>query len=276
MKKISFFADNGPIGDQAFNICQIHDICEYYGIPGLDLYTYRKFLHNVHGYIYVKESNPDVFYLWSQCKYINSINFIDYTNKDCGKQMIENYDLFIDCPDDEIISDTHKISDYLSLIPMAESQYIGRKVAIFQPVSVLHRPGEMFKDYLVKWNSSLKALIDKNYSIYMIGSERDFEIVQEYQLVPKKLFPYIENLCGKIKMIDAIRLLLYRADFVLGCDSWAVAYGIANRIPTAVSWGPKIEAGGREGKLPFYLGNKDIYLNRWASMEMRMNYSQIG
>lgn len=264
-KTISFFADNGAIGDQAFNICQIRDICEYYGVKGLDLYTYRKFLHNIEGKLYVKESNPDVFYIWSQCKYINNINFIDYLDNNSSKKMKNNYDLYIDRPKDEMVSEQHKISEYLSLTPMPKSQYIGKKVAIFQPVSVINRPGEIFKKYLVRWDLSLRILIEKGYTIYMIGSENDFDLVKKYNLVQDSCLSYIENLCGKIKMIDAIKLVLYRADFVIGCDSWATTYGIAERIPTAVSWGPKLEAGGRESKLPFYLGNKDIYINRWAS-----------
>lgn len=132
------------------------------------------------------------------------------------------------------------------------------KVAVFQPISILHKSkNDILSEYTSPWDKCISALLDLHYEIIVIGSEEDVKNVNEYY--PELLTKYpMVNLMGKINMFQAIDLVVNYSDFVLSCDSWAGWYGIASRKKTAVAAGKNFR-NNEENTYVTALGNDDIY-----------------
>ena len=134
----------------------------------------------------------------------------------------------------------------------------GEKIAVFQPISILHRNKEDIElEYIAPWDQCIEALLDKEYKIVAIGSDKDVADVEKYYPNLFDRYP-IENLMGKTSMFESIDLVMNCASFVLSCDSWSAWYGISSRVKTAVAAG-KTFRSGQDTAYILALGNEDIY-----------------
>ena len=247
----NFYIENGALGDQAFFLCHIYSLCNYFKVPSVDIFSERYFcyIHPDEPPQY-KKPNQAVLFLWTQCRRINSIRFL----------WSQEPNFFQYCPKDRL-STFHRISEWLDPLERI-TPLEGEKKCVFQPVSIQMKSKKLLGEYLCPWNHCIDALLNNGYSIYMIGSKEDEQYLPD--LIDKKYMPKINNLINKISLTDALEMVLYQADFVLSCDSWAGVWGIANRVPTACAWGPRMEAGQDDYVLD-YLGNRDVYSFDWSS-----------
>jgi hypothetical protein len=132
------------------------------------------------------------------------------------------------------------------------------KIAVFQPISILHRNKEDIElEYIAPWDQCIEALLDKEYKIVAIGSDKDVADVEKYYPNLFDRYP-IENLMGKTSMFESIDLVMNCASFVLSCDSWSAWYGISSRVKTAVAAG-KTFRSDQDTAYILALGNEDIY-----------------
>jgi hypothetical protein len=135
------------------------------------------------------------------------------------------------------------------------------KIAVFQPISILHKRKEDIElEYSSPWDQCIEALLDKEYKIVAIGSDRDIMDVEKYY--PNLLNKYpIENLMGRTSMFESIDLVMNYASFVLSCDSWSAWYGISSRVKTAVAVGRRLDPDHPSSEWTYVqaLGNEDIY-----------------
>lgn len=137
----------------------------------------------------------------------------------------------------------------------------GEKIAVFQPISILHkRKEDVESEYSSPWDQCIEALLDKEYKIVAIGSDKNAADVEKYYPNLFDRYP-IENLMGKTSMFESIDLVMNCASFVLSCDSWSAWYGISSRTKTAVAVGRRFEPNHPSSECTYAkaLGNEDIY-----------------
>ena len=144
------------------------------------------------------------------------------------------------------------------------------KIAIFHPISTLHKSQERIDNEMPPWNKSIESLIDKGYEIFAVGSMENREDVDKYYPGLMEKYP-INNLMGGTTMFELIDLIMNYASFVLSCDTCSAWYGIASRKKTAIAAGRAMFTGGNnddplygEARFKNSFGNEDVYKKAWA------------
>jgi len=260
---LHIFSPTGRWGDQILNLFAANYHMLNMNKDGLVIHT-SKDLWDAHHKDF-KTSEKDILKFWSTFTFIKGIFFdVDQRSlpQDAQKSQYELFP-FLDFPyNDDFKNDLSQFIDF-SLFPPSSLCIEAGKTAVFQPISLIHKPPHMLDNFICEWSQSVKELIEKNYKIYLIGSLKDLKNCKE-------LYPFLFNnpniidLMGKISMFEAIELVMKKAHFVLSCDSWSGWYGIASRVKTAYCAGPLIEEGTDKKYLDL-IKNKDVFYMDYSS-----------
>jgi len=224
--------------------------------------------------------NKDVLFLWSQCKFVDGIIFDAHFTP--SMRVIRGNGLEFDSYFDErapsrqretnkggltlfTFSNSklkkNKISDHINFKNFPKVKTHGEKIAVFQPCSFVNKRKSKIEYYKYNWVDSTQALLDKGYVIYVIGSKSDKEYCKEHHPWMFNNNKIITSHFGTIPILAALHLILKKATFVLGCDSWAAVYGIANGLKSiyASGWDTTHNRNNIH-ELFTYLGNMGNYL----------------
>jgi len=259
MSTLQMFAETGAIGDTAIALCRAFAAMVAMKHVDAVIHTAKTFKFGKDPEIRECPFNPNVITILENCSFVKEIVFDCDYKKPNSLQYSEKYNCKIEQP--TYGCDFVDIRRFVSLYSFVPDDYgLEGKIAVFQPISLRSKPKKQIDSYIAIWNESIKALIDVGYKIVMIGGKDD-----PYQVTfNAKYEDYIINKCGKWTILQSLAYLLYRADIVLSCDSWAAWWGIASRLPTLVAWGHRMQNKTDLWLLDF-LGNKDCYKYGWAS-----------
>lgn len=242
MEYLHVYAETAAIGDTAFNLCRFNAAMHATNSYKVIVHTRKDFAANNR----VLQSNPNVIEIYKKTNFIENVVF-DEENY-LGKE-------YFHCLSHNNILNWIDLQEY---IPEKKS----KKTILFQPISLKFKPKEHINDYIPVWKRCIDCLLRKNYEIIMVGGLDDpLDLCIE-----SKHFNRINNKCGKWTILQSIAYLLYEADAVLSCDSWAGIWGIAARKPTAISWGYRME-NNIDWWATNFLGNRDVYKYGWSSQK---------
>lgn len=260
-RKIALYFPCCNIGDLAFLISEIHGICNHYNISSITICSPSK-----HFYIHSRDDYKIIDIDTSALKILNACSLVNAVIiDDRPREFIEqDYDkLIVPVIEKELIPKTYNFKDYIDLKDYIPINLIG-KVAIFQPISLSKKPEKYRELYVMHWDKSIEALLDNGYSIYMTGGGSDRNDLERTGCINKSRLKYINDFVDKWNILETLALIIHRADFVIGCDSWAGVFGVSCRVPTCQALGYRME-NGIDTFLLDYLGNKDVYCMRYSS-----------
>ena len=271
------------------NLLHIHSPCGFWGDQmlflfsayyhmksqkkdGLIIHTGKDLWHT-HAGLY-GPSQKDIFQFWSCFNFVKGIMF-DMDQRDLNGNADKSlYDVLplLDCGyDDEYKLDISKKINFNLFPSRFENTYI-KKIAVFQPVSLLNKPEQFKQDFVCKLSETIKTVAEKGYTIIAIGSASDRE---HYEALYHDL-PYkhkIVELFDSINMFQAIDLVMNHADLVVSCCSWSAWYGIASRTKTAMALGPLMEKGKEDSKYVDLMKNKDVFFMDYSSKKEETDLS---
>lgn len=252
------FMDINAIGDMALNLCRAFAGMVAGGHSDVVVHTSAKFQTNTFP-LQECACNPNALKILENCSFIREVCHECEPSKPETMVYSQKYKSKIEEP--KFGCDFINIRKYLSLYNFVPDDHdIKGKVAIFQPISLRHKPAEKIKHYIPVWNKCLETLISQDYTIVMVGAKDD-----PYQITfDPKYEDHIFIKCGKWSLIESLAYLCYRSDLVVSCDSWAAMWGIASRLPTLAAWGYRMQNEIDLWVLDF-LGNKDCYKYGWSS-----------
>ncbi len=257
------FSPSGWWGDQILNLFSIKYCLDKENKDGVIIHTGKR-VYNPHLKMYYP-ADEGIIKFWSTFKFVKGVLFdMDQSSmyEDAKKSNYNWYPFLNESIPEDYKYDLSKDIDF-TLFPRSNLALKHDKIAVFQPISLKNKPTELVNHFLCYWDYSIRALKDKGYAIYMIGSREDYFNARELypELIDDK---DIVNLMDKISMFDAINLVMNYASFVLSCCSWSAWYGIASRKKTAFCAGPLIE-DGEEDKYVNLMGNKDVFFMDFSS-----------
>ncbi len=249
------------IGDMAFLSSGIYTFCNKIGQKHIDIITPNKhfYSHSKNDTHVVPVNNLSIEII-SRCNLINKVIIIE--SEKIHKKYLENYSYYFhEMPPIEWIPN---IIEGKKLFYFDKIEINTNNNVIFQPISLDKKPKEHREKYIQTWNNSIELLLDNKYNIYMIGSETNYQEMLDSSIIEQNLLKHIINKMGKWTVLEALSAMMYNADLVMSCDSWAGAFGILFRIPTCFSLGYRMENGIDTWLLDF-LSNRDIYVQGWSS-----------
>ena len=272
MSIFHIYCECGALGDTAFNLCRAHTAMCSGGYKSTIVHTAPYFFINNSTQIPIQK---EVLEIWNNCNFVDKVE-IDVNLLDQKSiYFSEKYNIKIEQP--MLTRSYNNALEWVDLKKYLPKFPNFKKIAIFQPISLKYKPKSHLEDYIPTWNRCLSTLINHEYEIVMVGGKDD----QIEKTFDQKLRSKIHNKIGKWSILEALSFLLYQADLVLSCDSWAAIWGIAARKKTFVSWGYRMEQNIDFWATDF-LGNRDCYSYGWSSQkdycdaflaaEIRKNY----
>jgi len=259
MSDLHIFCETGAIGDTVLNLCRSYAGMKAFGHDKTVVHTSKTFRFSDPPMEI--PNSPDVLEIYRNCHFVKDIvEEVDYANPETMR-FSQKYKVPILQP--MYCSTDHDVRDWIDLKKyLPETNDNHEKIAVFQPVSLKHKPKKYLNWYISVWDRCINLLHEKNYHIYMIGAPDD-----PYELTLKK-----ENLnkviskIGQWSILQALAFLLYKSDLVVSCDSWAGVWGAAAKIPSVNAWGYRYEMDIDLWVMRF-LGNADYYKYYWSSQK---------
>jgi hypothetical protein len=257
MSSLHIFCETGAFGDTALNLCRCHIAMKALGRDDVIIHTSPIFKFGQP----VREipMNENVLEIYKRTKFVKDIVAdVDYDDQQ-SLRISKKYGVPILQPMNQ--RDHNNIKEWVDfddLTPDVDSE----KSVLFQPISLKMKPQDQVDAYIPVWTRCLKTLIEKNYKIYMVGSEDD----QIDLCVPKEFLPYIENKIGEWNILQSIAFTINKAEIILSCDSWAGLWGAGCRKKTAIAWGYRME-NNIDFWVTGFLGNRDCYVYGWSSQK---------
>jgi hypothetical protein len=258
MSKYHTYCECFALGDTAFNLCRANiGMCNG-NYTSTIIHTAPNFyIHEGSSEIPIKE---EILEIWNNCNFVDKveidINLFDQQTLCFSEKYKVPIQENFDTRNYNNVLDWVNLKQYLPVFPSFE------KIAIFQPISLKYKPKKYLDHYIPIWNKSLRTLIENKFQIVMVGGEED-PIESCFE---KGLLSDIHNKIGQWSLLESLSFLLYQADLVLSCDSWAAIWGIAARKRTFISWGYRME-----NNIDFwatgFLGNQDCYSYGWSSQK---------
>lgn len=252
------YFETGAIGDTALNLCRAHIGMKNRNLQSCVVHTSPIFKFGDPKI--VVPSNPDVIEIIKNTNFIQEIVYdIDYDKAESFK-ISKKYNCPIYQPNE--FRNYHNIKEWVNLEKYLLPIEIKKKLAIFQPISLKYKPIQHLEDYIPVWKRCLEALLAKDYHIVMVGGPED----QIELCVPNEIRQYLDNKIQVWSPLNSLAFLLYQADFILSCDSWAAIWGAAARKHTAIAWGYRME-NNIDFWVTGFLGNQDCYKYGWSSQK---------
>lgn len=257
MNDLHIFCESGAFGDAALNLCRANIAMTNGNYDKTIIHT-TKFLKTATGLEI--PSNPDVCEIWKRTNFVKEIVFdMDYDDPS-SFDVSKKYGKLIQSPME--FRDDNDIKQWVDLTEFTPDYKKETKTVLFQPISLKTKPKDHLDDYIPVWNRCLKTVIQKGYKIVMVGAADDpIDLC-----VNKEFLPYIDNMCGKWSILEAIAFTLYKADLIISCDSWAGIWGAAAKKPSAIAWGYRME-NNIDFWVTGFLGNRDYYKFGWSSQK---------
>ena len=275
--KMHIFTPSGWWGDQILNFFAINYCLDKYNYSEVIIHTSKDVLNPHHDLFY--PANGDIFKFWSTFKFVKGILF-DMSQRtmyeDAAKSQYQWFPFLNETIPPSYVYDLSESIDF-SLFPPSDFyrkwEFSKKdKIAVFQPISLKNKPKDSHEQFICAWGPSVKTLISKGYTIYIIGGDGDQKLLEKWhsKFLQDPIFKeaekrgVIKNFIGKLTMFEAIYLVMNHASFILSCCSWAAWYGIAARVKTAFCAGPAVEAG-LDDKYINLITNKDIFYMDYSS-----------
>lgn len=257
-KDYHIYFETGAIGDTALNLCRANIAMSKRSLSSCIVHTSPIFQFG-NPKITVP-SNPDVIKILENTNFIKDVVFdIDYSDA-VSFRFSQKYQCPIEQPNE--FREYHDIKEWVDLKQFNPHFKTKSKVALFQPVSLKYKPQAYLDCYIPVWRRCVETLLKKKYHIIMVGSTED----PIDACVPNALLNHIDSKIGIWEPLQSLAFLLYQADIVLSCDSWAGIWGAAARKPTAIAWGYRMEQN-IDFWVTGFLGNRDCYEYAWASQK---------
>lgn len=259
MSTLHIYCETGAIGDTALNLCRTHIAMEDQGHAEAIVHTSPIFRFGEP--MMEKPYNPDVITILKNCPFIKDVVF------DCNYNDLTTFKFSqkYNCPIQQPMTyrERHNIKDWVNLESFFPPDApMEGKIAVFQPISLRYKPQKHLEDYIPEWNRCIKTLCQHGYKVVMVGGIDDpIHLTMNKFIIEKTI-----NKIGSWTQLQSLAYLLYRANIVVGCDSWAAIWGIAARIPSAVAWGYRMEAQ-IDWWVTGFLGNRDCYKYAWSSQK---------
>jgi hypothetical protein len=258
MSDLHIYFETGAIGDTALNLCRAHIAMCHYGHDGVIVHSSPTFRFG--NPVQETPTSPVVAEILQRCHFIKDVVF-DMRYGDKGSSTYsEKYSCKIDEP--MIFRDQNDIKKYVDLTDFIPPIQISGKCALIQPISLRFKPVNHLDDYVPVWDRCVRALVEKGYRVFLVGGEDDPIL----RTMREDTLALCENMVGKWSQLESLAFAIYKAHYIVGCDSWASIWGPAAKIQTVAAWGYRME-NDIDFWVTGFLGNRNFYKYGWSSQK---------
>lgn len=258
MSDLHIYFETGCVGDTGLNLCRAHTAMCAMGHSGVVVHTSPVFRFG--NPPRESPSSPVVSEILRRCPFIREVVYdVDYSDATSFSWSRERR-----CKIHQpmIYRDANDIREYVDLREFIPPYPSESKVALLHPVSLRYKPQDRLYDYIPVWDRCVGLLSEKGFRIVMVGSEDDpIDLTMS-----KSARGHCDSMVGRWSLLQSLAFLMYRAEFVVACDSWASIWGPAARVQTVCAWGYRMESD-TDFWVTNFLGNRDFYKHGWSSQK---------
>ena len=258
MSDLHIYFETGCVGDTGLNLCRAHAAMIAKGHSGVVVHTSPVFRFG--NPPRSCQSSDVVLEILRRCPFIRHVEFdVDYSDP-ASFRFSSRHGCEILQP--MVFRANNDIKDYVDLRDLCPEWPSGKPVALLHPVSLRYKPEDRLDDYVPVWDRCVGVLAEKGYRVFLVGSEDD----PAGLTMSKSTMSLCESMVGRWSLLESLAFAMYKADFVVACDSWASIWGPAARVQTVCAWGYRMEAD-IDFWVTNFLGNRDFYKHGWSSQK---------